>query len=132
MGDFNTNTYHNSVHVNHNLVYRFRNAYCVKRLISIRIIIPLILEASIVTTHTLLETIKASMHACFVFHSQCSIPLTFGSIPLSTFHISVYVFQLSSSNKLSKVKIVSVLNYTKINHYMITLVQVFWNLGQVS
>ena len=67
--DFNINVYCNSVCVNYNLVYRFRNAHCIKRLIVVRIVTLLISEVIIVKMHTLLYTIKVSMHACFVFDS---------------------------------------------------------------
>ena len=105
-------------------MYRFRNAHCIKRLISIRIVPSLTSEAIIVTMHILLYTIKASTQACFAFTSLTDIQF---SHQCTTLHILVHIFWLSLSNKLSKVKIVSVLNYTKINHYMITLVYVFWN-----
>ena len=50
-------------------MYRFRNAHCIKGLISIRIITLLISEAITVTMGALSDTIKASMHTCFAFSS---------------------------------------------------------------
>ena len=105
------------------------------RLISIRIVTLLTSEVITVTMHTLLDTIKVSVHTSFALNSltlvNSLIAFKFSCL-CTTLHISVYIFQLSLRNKLSKVKIVSVLNYTKINHYAITLVQVFWNSAQIS
>ena len=67
LGDFNINIYHNSVCINHNLVYRFGNVG-IKRLILIRIVTPLTSEAIIVTMCTLSYTIKVLTLAL------CSIP----------------------------------------------------------
>ena len=66
---------------------------------------------------------KASVHACFAFNSL-------SGVQLFTFQFIYFGYVLS--NKLSKVKIVSVLNYTKINHYTITLLQVFWNSAKLK
>ena len=57
------------------------NAYCIKRLISIRIVTPLTSEVIIVTMHTLLYTIKP---ACMpTLHSVLSLvfnPVWFDSV----------------------------------------------------
>ena len=95
------------------------------KLILIRIVTLLTLEVIIVSMCTLLDTTKACMLA---LHSILSLH----SNPPVGVYISVYIFWLSLRNKLSKVKIVSVLNYTKNNHYMITLFHVFWNSAQVN
>ena len=73
LGFFNIDVYHDSVCVNHNLVKRFRNAYCIKRMILIRMVTPLISEAIKVVMHTLSYTIKASMHTCFAFNSLIGV-----------------------------------------------------------
>ena len=74
----------------HNLVYRFRNAPCIKRLISIGIITPLILEAIIVTMHALLNTIKASMHACFVFNSLIAFKFYYWFITFQLYILATF------------------------------------------
>ena len=49
------------------------NAYCIKGLISIRIVTPLTSEAIIVTMRTLSDTVKANIHACFAFTSVTGV-----------------------------------------------------------
>ena len=98
--------YHNSVCVNHNLVYRFRNAHCIRRLILIRIVTPLTSEGILMTMHILSYTIKASMHTCFAFNS----PQEFNSlISFQSSQILIglvqFIFQLNLGNKLPKGKI---------------------------
>ena len=73
LGDFIIDVYNNSVCVNHNLVYRFRNAHCIKKLKLIRIATPLTSEVIIVTMHTLSYTTKASTYTCSQFSHQCTI-----------------------------------------------------------
>ena len=81
------NVYHNSLCLNHSLVYRCRNAHCTKRLILIRIVIPLTSKMIIVTMHSLLDTINASMHACFLFSSLISFKFSY---LCTTLHIHIY------------------------------------------
>ena len=71
-----------------------------KRFISIGIVTPLTSEAIIVTMHTLLYTIKASLHTCFAFNSLIGFQSSLIHIALVQF-----IFWLSLSYKLSKVKI---------------------------
>ena len=61
------------------------------------------------------------MQACFEFNFLIVFKLT-------NWHTTFQsIFRLSLGNKSSKVKTLSVLNYTKINPYTIILIQVVWN-----